>query len=141
MLSDSWNTPWFDAPSPDDGEAAQEVVLGVAEVHGAALALADAGGPTVELGHQRLGGGLAAQRVPVVAVGGHDVVVAVERRDRARRHRFLADVQVGEAADEAVGVGLGDALLEAPDEHHLAVHVDLVGVGNGQARSPWARTG
>jgi hypothetical protein len=45
----------------------------------------------------------------------------LQRRLEADRDRFLADIEVAEAADQAEAVKLAGALLEAADEQHLAV--------------------
>ena len=90
----------------------------VVEVHAAALAAADAPDLPAQLGHQRPGVGAAGERVAVVAVGGDEVVVGPKEAHRRHRHRLLADVQVEEAADLALHVDLGAALLEPPDEEH-----------------------
>ncbi len=54
----------------------------------------------------------------MIAVGGDDVVVVAEHRDGTGAARFLADVEVAEAADAAEGVGLGAAFLEAALQEH-----------------------
>ena len=56
----------------------------------------------------------------VLAVGGHDRVVGVERLHRADGNRFFTDIQVDEAADLGRAVQLGAFLLETADAQHLA---------------------
>src|SRR3546814_4001320 len=79
-----------------------------------------------------LGSDAVGEHVAVVAIAGDDaVLVRIERRLEAERHRFLADVEMAEAADEAEPVKLPGALLEAADEQHLAIifqHLGLVGL-------------
>ena len=107
----------------DDRVAAVEAAWGVEDVHRAAAAAAAALDAAEHLGHDRLGRDAAGQRVAVLAVGGHDRVVRVERLHAADGHRLLADVQVQEAADLGRAVQLDAALLEAPDAEHLAIEV------------------
>ena len=110
--SASWAAPWLTAPSPkkqrqtrpsprylrgeghargqrqvaaDDAVAAQEVVLGVEEVHRAAQALRAAGLLAEQLGHDRPGRHALGVGLAVVAVGRDDVVLGLERGHRARR--------------------------------------------------------
>ncbi|MNL86584.1 hypothetical protein D3C87_2153440 [compost metagenome] len=66
----------------------------ISEVHRAAAALAAAGGLAVELSHQGVGVEASRDRMTVIPVVGHDVVVVVERPDGADGHGFLPDVQV-----------------------------------------------
>jgi hypothetical protein len=60
----------------------------------------------------------------VLAVRSDDGILLGQCRHHARRNRFLADVQVQEAADLAGAVDLGALLLEAPDADHLAQQSD-----------------
>src|SRR3954462_15882686 len=61
----------------------------------------------------------------MVAIAGDDAVLADgHRRLETDGNRFLADVEVAEAADEAEPVKLAGALLEAADEEHLAVEIE-----------------
>ena len=122
--------------SAHDGVAAHEVALRVTEVHGAALPLADAGRAPIELGHQRPRAGLAYKRVGMIAVGPELVLVVIERTDRPRRHGLLADVEVREAADEALGVRLRHALFETSNERHIAVELQLIRERDGHVLLP-----
>ena len=130
MLSDSWKVPSFEAPSPkkqtatwpllrsladsaapvaigdpgaDDAVGAQDAQLRPGDVHGAALALAVAGGLAVQLGHHAAHLAALGDDVAVAAVGAGDVVVVVEGGAHADRHRLLAQVQVHEAGQLAGG--------------------------------------
>ena len=76
----------------------------------------------------------------MVAIAGDDAVLAdLERRLQPDRDRFLADIEMAEAADQAEAVKLAGALLEAADEQHLAVEFEqlvlarLVALGLGRA--------
>ena len=151
MLSDSWNAPWLTAASPkktsvdlvcaailggegdaggqrnlsaDDAVAAEEVLVGVEEVHRAALALRAAADLAEQLGHHLVGRSAHDERVAVVAVAREHVVVRSQRRERADGDRLLPDVEVAEAADLAERVSLGRLLLEAADENHLVEHAE-----------------
>src|SRR5450759_3879949 len=52
--------------STDDGVSAQEVRLGIEDVHGAALAARATGGPAEQLRHDRAGAHSASERLPVI---------------------------------------------------------------------------
>src|SRR3546814_10261564 len=92
-------------------------MLDAEHVHRAALSLGDTGLAPGQLGHDDLGIDAVGEHVAVVAIAGDDaVLVRIERRLEADRHRFLADVEMAEAADEAEPVKLPGALLEAADE-------------------------
>ena len=67
----------------------------------------------------------------VVAVGGDDLVAVADRHLHADHHGLLADVEVAEAADQAHAVELAGLLLEAADQQHLAVGVQLLLAGEG----------
>jgi hypothetical protein len=105
----------------DDAVPAEEVLALVEDVHRAAEALHAPGLLAVELGHDRARRRALGVRVAVLAVRRDDVVLGLERGDRANAHRLLADDQVEEAADLARRVRLGGRLLEAPDREHLPV--------------------
>ncbi len=55
-------------------------------------------------------------------------LLAVERRLEPDCDRFLADVEVAEAADQAEAVKLPGLLLEAADQQHLLVEFEQLGV-------------
>src|SRR5205085_5941695 len=106
----------------DDAVAAEEVLVGVEEVHRTALALRAAADLAVQFGHHFVGRDAHDERMAVVAVAGVDVIVGPEGRERADGDSLLADVEVAEATDLAERVGLGRLLLEAADEYHLIEH-------------------
>ena len=61
----------------------------------------------------------------MVAIAGDDTVQPFGQRGLdADRHRFLADIEMAETADQAQTVKLPGALLEAADEQHLAVEFE-----------------
>jgi hypothetical protein len=87
-------------------------------VHRAAAAARAAVHPTEELRHHGVGGRAASERLAVLAVGRHQVVVVAQRARGAHDRGLLADRQVEEAADLGLGVHLARALLEAADQQH-----------------------
>jgi hypothetical protein len=107
---------------PDDAVAAVEFMVDAEHVHRAALALGNSGGAPGELGHDHSRIDPVSEHVAMVAIAGDDAVAArLERRLEADGDRFLADIEVAEAADQSETVKLAGALLEAADEKHLAV--------------------
>ena len=63
-----------------------------------------------QLGHDHLGIDAVGEHVAMVAIAGDDAVLAdLERRLEADRDRFLADIEVAEAADQAEAVKLAGA--------------------------------
>ena len=105
----------------DDGVRAEHPVVGLGEVHRAALGLADPGGPLHQLGQTALRRGAAGDGVVVAAVGGEDVVVRSQRCARAHRDRLVAGGQVGRALDQAAHEEVVRGLLGAADDRHLLV--------------------
>jgi hypothetical protein len=71
----------------------------------------------------------------MLTIRGEDIVVRSERVEGTDGDRFLPDVQVTEAADEALGIGLARALFEPPREEHVAQHAvvlfDPLGIETG----------
>ena len=107
----------------DDGVAAHHEALLVEIMHGAAETLRAARRLAEKLGHAGIRARAARQRVPVVAVGGDQVIVGPRGRHGTGDDRFLADVEVAETADAVPTlVLLGGAFLETPDEEHLGKH-------------------
>ena len=89
------------------------------------LPLRDARLAAGQLGHDHLGVDAVGEHVAVVAIAGDDAVLADgHRRLQPDRDRFLADVEVAEAADQPEAVELPRALLEAADEQHLAIELE-----------------
>ena len=124
----------------DDAVAAVEAVLDAEHVHRTALALGNAGGAAGQLGHDHLGVDAIGEHVAVVAIAGDDAVLADRhRRLQPDRDRFLADVEVAEAADQAEAVELPRPLLEAADEQHLLVEARAARPST--PCSAWARPG
>src|SRR5258708_13899457 len=98
-----------------DPVAAEVAPRDVVEVHAAALAAADPGGPAAELRQQRPGVGAAGERQAVVPIGRHEVVVRAEQAHGRDADGLLADEEWAEAADLPLDVELRTALFEAPD--------------------------
>ena len=118
----------------DDAMAAEELFLAAEHVHGAALTLGKAAAPSGKLGHHALRIHAAGQHVAVVAVGGDHLVALLLGHLHADNHRFLANVEVAEAADEAHAIELTGLLLEPADEQHLAIGVQLLFAGKTAVR-------
>ena len=110
-----------------DAEAADEAVLEVDHVHRPGAAAADPGGAAEHLGRERLGIGALRQGVPVAAVGPGHVVVRLERRADAHRDGLLPGGQVRRAVHLALQEQAVDLLLEAADEAHPAVAIEVFG--------------
>ncbi len=106
-----------------DGVAPQEAAPLVEKVHRAAFALRDAALLAAQLRHHLARVHSFHQRVPVLAIGGQDIVVRLESRKRPHRHRFLADVQVAEAPDLSQGVEFRRLFFEAANQEHLLERV------------------
>ena len=105
----------------DHAVGAEDPVLHVAEVHGAALAPAVARGAAEQLGHDAAGIGPLGKALAVAAVGGaHEVRRREERADR-RRRGLLPHAEVDEAGDLAGGEAFGHPFLEATDQAHHPV--------------------
>ena len=108
----------------DDAVAAVKAVFDAEHVHGAALALGNAGGAAGEFGHDHFGVDAIGQHVAMVAVTGDDAVAAdFHGRLEPDGDGFLADVEVAEAADQAEAIKLPRPLLETADEQHLLVEI------------------
>jgi hypothetical protein len=58
--------------------------------------------------------------VPVITVSSYDLITPLQRHLHADDHRFLADVEVAEAANCAHSVELTRLFLETPDQKHVA---------------------
>ena len=109
--------------SADDAVAAVQAVLGVEQVHRAALALRDARALAEELGHDLARIGAEDERLGVIAIAAEDDVVVVQRAEDAGGDRLLADVDVEIPADLALTELALGGFLEAADEDHLPEQV------------------
>ncbi len=98
------------------------MLAGVGEVHRPAAPPDHTGGTPVQLGHDGARRAAAHQRVAVVAVVGDEVVVGTSGVKGTDGDGLLADVEVEEAADLGLRIGLRGVFLEAADEQHLPVH-------------------
>ena len=74
----------------DDAIGADDALAEVGDVHRAALALAVAGGPAIQLGEHVLDFAALGQHVAVAAVGAGDIVVLAQCGAGAHRHCLLA---------------------------------------------------
>ena len=110
----------------DDAVAAIEMLLLGEHVHGAALALRQAAATAGQLGHDAPGFHSAGQHVPVVAIAGDHLIAGLRRKLHADDDRFLTDIEMTEPADEAHAVHLPGLLLEAADEQHFPVGVEIL---------------
>ena len=112
-------------PAGDDAVGAEHADAEIGDVHRAALALAIAGLPAVELGHHAVEVRPLGDAMAVAAMGRDDPVAAAQRRADADRDRLLADIAMHDAvdlADEIIGRG---ALLEPADRQHPPQHLAL----------------
>ena len=73
----------------------------------------------VHLGHDLGGGDPSHQRLTVLAIGRHDVVVFPERMHRADAYGLFADVEVQEPADLLFRIELRALFLEPADADHI----------------------
>jgi len=101
-----------------DAMSAEEVCLGVEDVHGAALAARGSCVAAKQLGHDCSRADSACERLPMIAVGGDHVIIGTDHRHHAGRDRFLSDVEVQEPADLSERVPFGAPLLETTLEEH-----------------------
>jgi hypothetical protein len=60
----------------------------------------------------------------VLAIAGDYIVIPAHRGDGADADRFLADVQVTEAADFSEAIGFRRLLFEAPNQQHLVEEIN-----------------
>ncbi len=68
----------------------------------------------------------------VVAVAGDDLVAVLRGHLDPDHHGLLADIEVAEAADQAHAVELAGLLLEAADQQHLAIGVQVLVAAEGR---------
>ena len=163
MLSASKLTPSSSAPSPkngtetepsrallagiagahadpdaaaDDAGSRDEAEVGLAQVDGAAAPAEQSRGAAEDLRHGAAGVGAARQHVPVVAMGGGELVAPVERRHHGDAGRLLADIEMIVADELALTGKPQHGLLEAADEQHALDEGpgEIVGKGHGGTR-------
>jgi hypothetical protein len=106
-------------PAADNRVAAVEPLRGVEEVHGPAPAARTALLLAEHLSHDRGHRHAAQQCVCMLAIGGDDGVVRLQRTERAGRHRLLADVQVEESSNLGLAVQLCAFFFHAADADHV----------------------
>ena len=85
----------------------------------AAATAVQAGCAAQNLGQPRAGIGAAGENMPVIAVGGCQMVLRRERRDRRHAGSFLAYVEMIVAAEMTVAGQLHDGFLESAYQQHL----------------------
>ena len=76
-------------------------------------------GFAVEFGHDRIRRHAFRDSLAVLAITRDDVIVWPQSRDGADADRFLADVQMAEAANFSEAVRLSALLFKAPNQQHL----------------------
>lgn len=86
----------------NDSVASPVVLVGREVVHGTAFSLGAAGRLALEFGHALVHGHADGEGVPVVAVGGYEVIVVSHERCAAGDYGLLADVKVEKSADLAL---------------------------------------
>jgi len=64
--------------------------------------------------------------VAVITIGGDHLVTLAHRHLEAGDHRFLADIEVAETADEAHAVELAGLFLETADQEHVPIGLQLL---------------
>jgi hypothetical protein len=112
----------------------------------AALALGIAADAAGQFGHHAARLHAAGQHVAVVAIAGDALVAFLGRGLQADDDRFLPDVEVAEAADQAHAVKLAGLFLESADQQHVAVIFQQLVLGKGErlaqrASGPYAPPG
>ena len=127
----------------DDGVRPEHAPLGLGQVHGSALGLAQPGRPAHQFGQTFLRRGPAGHRVVVAAIGGEHVVVRAECRARPHGDCLVTGGEVGRALDQAGHEQVVGGLLRSPDDHHLLVQLEQLarlvaaGVGHQARRDAW----
>src|SRR6266550_1062926 len=101
-----------------DAVSAEEVCLGVEDVHGAALATRGTILAAEQFGHDGAGTNSASECLSVIAIRRDHVIVGADHRHHSGRDRFLSDVEMTESTDLAERVRFSTPLLEAALEEH-----------------------
>src|ERR1700693_1514424 len=112
--------------SADDRVPAIHVIFLVEEVHRAAESLRAASRFPEKFRHARVRTGSARQGVAVITIGGDDVIVIAHRSYSSNDDRFLANIEMAEAADLLRLILLARAFLEAANQQHQREHLDFV---------------
>jgi hypothetical protein len=108
----------------DDREGAQHRPLEVADVHRPTLAAAAAGFLPAELGHRRSEVVAPGNGRPVAPMRRGEVIVLVERGERAGCHRLLTGIEMAVPRELPGLKHLTDRLLEGADLHHGPIYLD-----------------
>jgi len=95
-------------------------------MHRAALTFGITVAAPGELGHHALWLHAGCKHVPVVTIGGDDLIARLDCHLHADDDSLLADIEVTEAADEAHAVKLAGLLLEAANEQHQPIGRQLL---------------
>ena len=103
----------------DDAVTAIEIVVAVKHVHRAALALGAATNAAEHFRHAMLGIHAARQGVTVIAVRSDDRILMLDGSRATNRHGLLTDVDVAEATDLLLLIGLHAAQFKFADQKHL----------------------
>src|SRR5580692_3251299 len=103
-----------------------KILVAGEHVHRAALAPGIAAAAPGQFRHHAFGVHAASQHVAVIAIAGDHLVTVKLGHLHADDDRFLADIKVAEAADQAHAVHLAGLLLEAADRQHLAQRLELL---------------
>src|SRR5699024_7457008 len=107
----------------DDAVGAEDALVPVRDVHGAALALAVACLPAEELSHHEVEVATLGNDVAVAPVRAGDEVVVAQAFADGGRYRLLAQVQVDEAGYLALCKQPRSRALEVPYAAHLHIHI------------------
>src|ERR1700720_983846 len=110
----------------DDPMTTPVILVRGEEMHRAPLAFGAPCGLAEELRHTGFHVHANGQGVSVVAVGGDDVVIVPQKRDRADSDSLLARVKMEKATHFSQVVIFERGLLEPPDPEHLAQETNLV---------------
>ena len=106
----------------DDAGGADDALAEIRDVHRAALALAVAVRPAVQLGKHVLHVTALGDHVVMTAVRAGDVVILAQSGTDAHRHRFLSLRQVQKPGDLAGLEVLFGPVLKTSDQPHAPVH-------------------
>ncbi len=89
----------------DDAMPAVKAMLDAEHVHRPALALGNSGSAPGQFGHDHFGINAIGKHVAVVAIASNDAVAPdLHCRLQSDGNRFLADIEVAEAADQAEAI-------------------------------------
>ena len=121
----------------DNAVGAADTGLRAGDMHGAGIAVTGAVRAAENFGHERLQLHALGERVAMTAMRREDRVGRRQAGTHAGGDRFLADADVNEARDFAVGENLEKLFLHQPHAQHgvVQIHQAIVirnGCGNGR---------